>query len=463
MAKKSLSKMIASLEDQDGTAQVVDASNPSADLKDEVETPKRDAVQSGDNQPTDDQVQADMKDFTAMDKASIAQGEALHKKFERLADAEASTEAYVGILRGAVKKRQGIDGATAVVIAQDLKSQYPQFFKTMTASLEAISMEEGEGVGYSSSSKEVALTENAAKEGEGKLAKLGNAVKEGWKKFMAWLKERWLKLKGFFEKVFGRAKTVKEANQKLLANPKPEAAAEVAKMLGAPRTGTVEKEPAKEAPAAQVDPQDRDRVSAPNIGVLSGKDPMDVKKINLKVLKDMNDNWMKPTAASVAAVLKLLMGDETKTIQAIDMQAIAQEIIKVDYTPVEGLLPSNYVLEGTDNKWGFKMVQHEQPEQIDSVEFYGPEAVKRLLATNDELLDIALEMGETWVKVQQDIEKITAEKEYLMDLGKAGEMKKWMTEYLTTLSNSDVVPLTKLIIQACTARLLACGNMTAPK
>ncbi|MNC45734.1 hypothetical protein D3C75_947160 [compost metagenome] len=50
-----------------------------------------------------------------------------------------------------------------------------------------------------------------------------------------------------------------------------------------------------------------------------------------------------------------------------------------------------------------------------------------------------------------------------MEIGKAAEFKKYVTEYLTTLSNSDVVPLTKLIIQACTARLLVLTEMIAPK
>jgi hypothetical protein len=457
MAKVKLSKLLPSLESEEGAAETVDAKEVSAELgKDAVQQVADDGSGKGEVAEAAFEVDVDGKDFTAIDEASKRQGEAIHQKMERLDEACASTEAYLNILRKST--RFGLESASASVIAHDLKSMYPKFFAKLNASLEAIDDEnEPARIGH---------TKEAEKEAGGKLDKLKGAVVEGWKKFMAWLKERWAKLKGMYEKIFGRTKKVKEANAKLLSSPTPETAAEVSKNLGAAAAAAETPESTKEEPAPQK-PEPvaakKERVTVANIGVLSGKDPLDMKKINLKVLTDLHNNWMKPTAASIKEVLRLMLGDESKSAQMIDAQKIAQEIIKVDFVPEQGLLPSNYQLEGTDNKWGFKMVQHDQPEQITDHEVLGPDAVKRLLSTNDETLDIALEMGEIWVGVQADIAKITEETKYMMDIGTAADFKKWVTEYLTTLSNSDVVPLTKLIIQATTARLLLLSEMTMAK
>lgn len=451
MAKLKLSKLLPGLESEDGVAKPVDVKEESAELgKDEVQQVADDGSGKGDVAEAAFEVEVDGKDFTAIDEASKRQGQAIADQLERLQEAQTSVEAYRDILRKST--RFGLEAASASVIVHDLKGMYPKFFSKLTASLEAIDDE--------NETARIGHTQEAEKEAGGKLDKLKGTISEGWKKFVAWLKQRWAKLKELFDKVFGRARKVKDANGKLLASPTPETATEVTKMLGAPTPSAVQEEPAPEKPAA---PQKKDRVTAPGIGVLSGKDPLDMKKINLKVLTDLHNNWMKPTEASVKEILKLILGDENKTAQMIDVGKIAQEIIKVEYTPQDGLLPSNYVLEGTDNKWGFKLVQHDQPEQISDLEVFGPDAVKRLLATNDEILDIALEMGETWTRVQADLGKITEETKFIMNIGKAAEFKKYVTEYLTTLSNSDVVPLTKLIIQACTARLLVLTEMIAPK
>lgn len=455
MAKRTFAKLLASLEDQDGVAKVVDATNPEASLDKEVEGTEPVVVKVEGTVQTTDAIDEEMKDYTAIDDQSKKQGEVIHKQLERLTDAESSLEAYVCILRSAVKSGRGIDGGTAAVIAQDLSAQYPKFFKAMTTSLECISMEDDD----ISDSKEVATTKQAAHEGESKLGKLKGAVVEGWKKFMAWLKERWAKLRGIYEKIFGRTKKVKEANAKLLANPRPETAKEVAAMLGAPvQEGKVEKVEPKEAAAKAP----RGKVTVANIGILSGADPLDMKKSNAKVLRDIYENWMKPTEASVKEVLRLMLGDESKSAQMLDMRAIANEIIKVDFEPIKGLLPSNYTIEATDNHWGFKMVQHDQPETITEFDSLDPTAVNTILRTNDDSLDIALEMGEAWVRIVADIAKIQDETKFIMNIGQAADMKKWITEYLTTLTNSDMVPLTKLMVQACTVRLLLCTEMAAP-
>lgn len=449
MSKKfRLDRFVTSMESEDGTAVVVDAKDVVAALEEpitdtsEATAPKGDAVATAPKE-----ADAGGRDFTTVGKAAERQGEAIHKQMERLDDACVATEAYVQILRGS--RRLGLESVTAQVMSRDLKSMYPRFFNKLTTSLEAIDDEDGPA--------RIGQTKEAETEATGRLDKLKGAVVETWKKFIAWLSERWAKFKALFDKVFGRAKKVKEANVKLLANPAGNAS-EVKAMLGGPAAavaGKTEKEPAPQAK------EPRGKVTAPGIGVLAGADPLDIKQTNSKVLKDIYENWMKPTEASVNAVLKLMLGDESKQAQMIDMQQVAQEIIKVEYTPIEGLLPSNYVIEATDNKWGFKMVQHDTPESLSEVDSLDPTAVKRILTTNDDSLDIALDMGEAWVRINATVEKISAETKFIMNIGKAAELKKYITEYLTTLTNTDMVPLTKLMIQACTARLLLCTEMSA--
>lgn len=454
MARTKLSRMIASLEDQDGVAKVVDVKEESSTLgKPDLKTSEDDGSTKNEIETAHQNVDAGGKDYTAIDEASKRQGEAIHKQLERLSEASGSLEAYVGILRNCIANGTSVGKHTAAVMRQDLSAQYPKFFSKMTAALEDIDDEPG------SESKELVTTKAAAKEGEGRLDKLKGAVAEGWKKFLAWLKERFAKLKEVFNKIFGRTQKVKEANAKLLASPTPETAKEVVALLGAPvREGKTE----KVEPKAEPKGDQRMTVTVQGIGVLSGKDPMDMKKQNLAVLKDLHENWMKPTEASVKEVLRLMKGDESKFAQSIDMGEVAREIVKVDFAPASGSLPSGYVIEGTENKWGFKMVQHDQPETITEVEIFGASAVKTLLSTNDDSLDIAIEMGEAWVRITGMVDQISEETKFIMEVGKGADMKKWITEYLTTITNSDIVPLTKLMIQATTARLLLCTEMTDP-
>lgn len=459
MAKKfRLGAFVASLESdqsEQGTVQKVDAVAVKSSLEKPEVNPQ--VKQPAPSDTTGVEVAPDGgDDFTAIDKESIAQGEAIHKQLVRLTDAETSLESYLGILREARTTGKTLGRGTAAVMAYDLKSQYPNFFAPVVASLEAID-EDQERLGNNSSSKEVALSKDAEAKGEGRLGKLKAAGVEAWKKFMAWLKERWTKLKEIYTKIFGRTQKVKQANAMLKADPSPETAKKVVAALGAPvREARPEKDESK------VSPSERKRVTVANIGVLSGADPMDIKKGNLAVMTDIYNNWMKPTEASVKEVLRLMLGDEEKQAQMIDMRQIANEIIKVDYTPAKGLLPSNYTIEATENRWGFKMVQHDQPETITDVEAFGGSAVTTVLATNDSTLDIAIEMGEAWVRITNMIDKISNEVKFIMNIGAAADLKKHITEYLTTLSNSDMVPLTKLMIQACTVRLLLCTEMTDP-
>lgn len=454
MSKKfRLTKFVASLESEDGTAVVVDAKDVTAELEEPItDSSEATGGKEGETATAPQEADAGGKDFTAMDKASERQGEAIHKQMERLDEACVATEEYVKLLRGS--RRHGLESATAAVISHDLKAMYPKFFQKLTTSLEAIDDE-------ASGPARIGQTKEAETEASGRLGKLKGAVVEAWKKFIAWLGERWAKFKALYEKIFSRTKKVKEANTKLLSNPG--AAAEVKAMLGAPvREATPEKmDDAK--PAATPNKEPRGKVTVPNIGILSGDDPLDMKQVNLKVMTDVYEKWMKPTEASVNAVLKLMLGDESKQAQMIDMSEVANEIVRVEYTPMSGNLPGNYVLEATDNKWGFKLVQHDQPETITEVDALDPTAVKRILATNDSTLDIALDMGEAWVRIQGVVEKITHETSFIMNIGKAAELKKYITEYLTTLTNSDMVPLTKLMVQACTARLLLCTEMSEGK
>lgn len=448
MSKKfRLTQFVTSMESEAGAAVVVDAKETSSTLeKPEAGTPAEGA-KAGNIDNAHKEVDAGGKDYTAMDAASERQGEAIHKQMVRLDEACVATEEYVKLLRGS--RKHGLESSTASVMSHDLKTMYPKFFKKLTTSLEAIDDDEASGPAR------IGHTKEAETEATGRLGKLKGAVVEAWKKFLAWLGERWKKVKALYEKIFGRTKKVKDANTKLLSNPK--AAPEVRAMLGAP-VREAKPERMNEAKPTQGQAP-RGKVTVPGIGVLSGADPLDMKQVNLKVMTDVYEKWLKPTEASVNAVLKLMLGDESKQAQMIDMAEVANEIIRVEYTPMSGNLPGNYVLEATDNKWGFKMVQHDQPETITEVDALDPTAVKRILATNDNTLDVAIDMGEAWVRIQGVVEKITHETSFIMNIGKAAELKKYITEYLTTLTNTDMVPLTKLMIQACTTRLLLCTEM----
>jgi len=193
MAKKvKLTKLLASIESEDGVARPVDVKETSSELgPKEVQDVADDGSGKGDVAEAAFEVEVDGKDFTAIDEASKRQGEAIHKKLERLEEACASTEAYIGILRGST--RFGLESATASVIAHDLKGMYPKFFSKLTTSLEAIDDDAGQ--------LRIGHTKEAEKEATGRLAKLKETAKGVIEKFLTIMREFFAKIKQAYTKV----------------------------------------------------------------------------------------------------------------------------------------------------------------------------------------------------------------------------------------------------------------------
>lgn len=145
MAKVKLSKLLPSLESEDGVAKPVDVKEESAELgKDEVQQVADDGSGKGDVAEAAYEVEVDGKDFTAIDEASKRQGEVIHKQLERLQETEVSVEAYIGILGKAKVQRSSIGSGAASVIKHDLTSRYPKFFGNMVPSVEAFDGQQGE-------------------------------------------------------------------------------------------------------------------------------------------------------------------------------------------------------------------------------------------------------------------------------------------------------------------------------
>lgn len=451
-----------SMEDaNEGTAVPVSDQDPGADLdQKDIATPKSDSEQTGEPTGADEGVDAGTDDFTAVDKASVAQGEKIHSQLQRLSDVESSMEAYLDVMRGCLKNGQALPHGAAQVMRQDLVAQYPKFFGRMGASLENISMEDED-------TNDTASTEKAVKEGEGKLDKVKGAMAEGWKKFLAWLAKRWTQLRELFGKIFGRAQKAKDATTKLLASPTPQTATEVQADLGAaPAEASAEEpvaaEPEKQEAPAKTEPakESKGKVTVKDIGVLAGSDPYDMKKLNLRAMKDLHEDWMKPTLQSLQEIVKLMVGDVNKSIQQIDMGAVAQEIIKVDFVPNEtGKLPGDRVLKATDQRWGFTLEGGGGGEPISEVDVLDKNAIKTLLTTNEQTLSIAIEMGKAWKQISDLVAKVENEQKFMLDHGPMKKMKGEIATYLKEISNSDLQKVSALMVKVCTVRVVLFAEM----
>lgn len=201
MAKRKLTGLLASLEEQDGKAREVDVKEESATLPEpKLKTSEDDGSDKNEIETAHQNVSAGMKDYTTVDDASKRKAEVIHKQLQRLEEASGALEAYLGILRGSIQSGQGIGRSTASVIVQDLNAQYPKFFKSMVSSLESISLEE-EAIGYSSSSKDLVQTKEAEKVGSSRLEKLKKVAGEVWEKFMEMIKAAIAKAKEFGLKI----------------------------------------------------------------------------------------------------------------------------------------------------------------------------------------------------------------------------------------------------------------------
>lgn len=448
MSKKfRLTKFVTSMESEAGAAVVVDVKETSAALeKPEVGTPAEGA-KAGNIDNAHKEVDAGGKDYTAMDAASERQGEAIHKQMERLSQAETSLEAYGAILRDSLKKGGAPSLSTIAVIKHDLAQQYPKYLGKVVPSLE--DSEE-------SDSRQVAtqVSGNIAE----KTGGVKKAIVEAWKKFWAWVKERWNKLTGMMKKIFGRAKVVKDGNQKMLSNPK--AAPEVMKALGAtPRAA--QKEQGGDVKEGTVEPKDEgEQFSGHQVGILasSRNDPFDKEKKDIAVMTAVYKQWILPTKQNVEALAKVLIGDGS-ALQSISVGTIKSAIKDIKFESPADMLPGNHHIVVTDNGWSFKLAQDAEPEPLKSVPKMDLSTIKNVLMVNDDLLDVSIDIGEAWTSILATLDKVTAESNAISEAGAGGEVKKVITSYVSGLVNSNVVQLTGLMIRVTTARLLLCCDM----
>ncbi|WDS62226.1 hypothetical protein [Pseudomonas phage D6] len=460
MAKKvKLTKLIASLESEDGVARPVEVKETSSSLgKNEVQDVADDGSGKGDVAEAAYEVEVDGKDFTAIDEASKRQGEAIHKQMERLDEACASTEAYLEILRGST--RYGLEAATASVIAHDLKSMYPKFFSKLTTSLEAIDDDAGP--------LRIGHTKEAEKEATGKLAKLKGKTKEVWAKFWEWIKKRWNELKSFFGKIKKLFTKEKAKTQFLLGVAKSSNPSSVKlDQEGAEGTKTAAaiKAIGHEKPAPKVEKEERKpepvkleplpkEISVPEAAYINSveNDWQGVGRWEDSQLRSISQNWVAITLTRIKAISSALASD-TKAGGRIK-EAVEKDPVKKLSTAVGA---SNKVLEVEGG--GFKLVDGDY-DKPDSTDF-------KVISRDDcwKVLDRAMltyenieELEEVKGKIEHAVEQLQ------VDLEKTEvvpEVRQIVTTYLRSVLNSDWAGLVEHGMRACKARRAIADAMIA--
>lgn len=454
MTKKiKLSKLIASLESEDGVAHPVDVKETSSELgTKEVQDVADDGSGKGEVAEAAFEVEVDGKDFTAIDEASKRQGEAIHKQMERLDEACVSTEAYLSILRGST--RFGLESATASVIAHDLKGMYPKFFSKLTTSLEAIDDE---------SSTRVARTAEAEKEATGKLAKLKGKSKEILAKFWEWMKKRWTDLKNLFEKIkqlfskekaktqflLGAAKAANPASIKLDAEgAEGTKTAAAIKALGhdkpAPKEEKVELEPLPKS------------ISVPE-GAYSNSVENDWQGIGRwddSLLRSIEQNWS-------AITIKRIKDLSQAVGIAFDEEGTAGIRSVLEKNPIKQLSTavgaSNKILEVSEG--GFKLVEGPSGGK-DSTEYDVISRAKcwdvldRVMLTYSNIEDLA----EVQKKIQKEVDAL---EEKMGKVEMTADARQLVTGYLRSVANSDFAALTEHGMRACKARRAIADAMIA--
>lgn len=456
MAKKfRLGAFVASLESdqsEQGTVQKVDAVAVKSSLEKPEVNPQ--VKQPAPSDTTGVEVAPDGgDDFTAIDKESIAQGEAIHKQLVRLTDAETSLESYLGILREARTTGKTLGRGTAAVMAYDLKSQYPNFFAPVVASLEAID-EDQERLGNNSSSKEVALSKDAEAKGEGRLGKLKAAGAEVWKKFWEWLNKRWSEMKNLWEKLKALFTKEKAKTQFLLGCAKsPNPASVKTDQEGAEGTKTAAailaighdkptpvKDTPKPTPIAE-------SVNVPEGAAVNSveNDWQGIGRTEDSLLRSVDQNW----SAYTLGRIKKLMSNPNDAPDILD-----DNPLKSLSTAVGG---GNMILQVEDG--GFKLVDGPTGGS-DSTEY-------KLLSKDDcwEMLDRVMltysnveDLVETQKRVQAEVEKLEA-KLTAMDI--IPEAKQRITTYLRAIATSDFAKLIEYGMRICKARRSIADAMLA--
>lgn len=449
MAKRTFAKLLASLEDQDGTAKVVDALNPEASLDNEVEDTAPAITKVDGEVQTTDAINEEMKDYTAIDDAAKKQGEALHKQMERLTEAESSLEAYVGILRSAVKNGRGIDCGTAAVMVQDLAAQYPKFFKPMLKPLESISMEDADS--DTSDSRAVAITKQAEKEGTGRLGKLKGAVVEGWKKFWEWVKSIYTKVKALIKKVFGIVEVETKKTTYLLT---------VAAAI--PEKGKAPKSLPK--PPAGVTSKAADKVQL-LIGhekkVIPPKElPESIRISGSSILESVeNDLWGMGSRETgglthiydyyTNMMWRAANHLKKEVITVADADAFEKDIKALAKFPTTAIFAGNKKFAYKEGTASLKLVDSEAGgKSYEEVKMLSKADIKMYLEKNATLLGNIKWIGESWEKTLTMLSELDTK----VKAAENAEIKSIVTKRITEFLNSDVDAFFKLCTDVAAKR-----------
>ncbi|QBJ02743.1 hypothetical protein MZD04_gp217 [Pseudomonas phage Psa21] len=136
---KSLSSILAALEDSDGTAQVVDVTNATASAtKDHPAAPEGEANSDGVAATAADTVKVGDSDMiSATVQEEIAKGEQIDRDTEKMCEAQAACEHHIGEIQKYIDRNESVPSSMAKAIKVSLLRHDKNFFAQTVPSLEA--------------------------------------------------------------------------------------------------------------------------------------------------------------------------------------------------------------------------------------------------------------------------------------------------------------------------------------
>jgi hypothetical protein len=441
MAKVKLSRLLPGLESEDGVAQPVDASAPSAEVgKDLIQQIADDGSGKGDVAEAAFEVEVDGKDFTAIDEASKRQGQVIHDRLERLDEAQASVESYLGILQASLKSRQSVCSGTAAVIRHDLQAQYPKFFSKVVPSLEAFDGDQGLTVSNE-------LMENL-KQSAGKL---GAAAKEAWKKFWEWVKSIYVKVKALIKKVFGIvetetkktaylldvAKAIPEKGKSPKSLPKPpvgvtsKAAAKVQLLIGHEKKVV----PSKELPKT---------ISIPGASILESveNDLWGMTSRETGGLTHIYDYYTNMMWRAANHLKKEVITEADAALFEKDIQDLAK-------FPTTAIFAGNKKFEYKEGTASLKLVSAGSGgKSFEEVKMLSKADIENYLEQNAILLGNIKWIGESWEKTLTMLSELDTKVKSVEN----AEVKSIVTKRITEFLNSDVDAFFKLCTEVAAKR-----------
>lgn len=437
MAKIKLSKLLPSLESEDGVAHSVDVKEESAELgKAEVQQVADDGSGKGDVAEAAFEVEVDGKDFTAIDEASKRQGEAIHKQFERLQETECSLEAYIGVLRGAKATRSSIGSGAAAVIKFDLEARYPKFFTGLIPSVEAY---DGD--------KSLVVSEQLESNLGSKLKGVGKAIGAALKKFWEWVKGIYAKAKVFIKKLIDAVMGEKQKTIYLLkveksittpggkpkALPAPPAgvksrAANAVQLLLADHSKS-DKPPAKKRTLPET-------VKVTGVSILESveNDPWGIGRYESTILNHIYEMWI-PVAERAITKLEST-ADIYKSGSGLDKQI--EEIASAQKAwPATSVMGGNYVVTREGDSYKIVMSQKDgSGKSLEELRLESQADIRDHLDRNEVLLSNIERTSAKWEKIQEKINKL--ESKFDNELKVTPEAKNALTKYVTQILSSDI-------------------------